>query len=1498
VKLVAREAPFGTPVVLVNGRYSPSNYFTIPGTNSVTVTLQTSFTNGELYYTLDGTDPAFAEPRYSASITNIITTVTVRAFAYDLESGATHYADPVVIEMPSVFPLAASSPGGGSVSVHPPGGVQVSNASVTLTANASNGWTFVRWSGDVSATNNPLDLVVNRPLTNVLAIFGTPLFTTNIPATPVSFGTTLRQPEQTLYEFGQSVRLTAVPTNSTTPGKFFIQWGQAASGIFTNPLRWTVTSPTQTIRAIFSTLPNASTFTLTTLINGDGIVTRGVQQSSYTSGASVSLTAVPDAYSYFTGWSGDASGSSPSNTVLLTTNKTVMANFVPDVPRIVAQPRSQTAREGSSPHLSVVAQGASPLAYQWRRNGLDLAGETNFALFLFTVGASNAGNYSVQISNVIGVATSAMASLAVTPMPPDRKLVNWGWGPGVPTNAAGVVAVACGDSHGALVRDDGSVIPWGAGVPASMTNIVAVECGGGEGGFETLALRRDGTVVSSIDGVPPDLSNVVAVASGSYQRMALRRDGTVAAWGQSYGIPPANLRDVVAISSGTGGHNLALRNDGTVVAWGDNTSGRTNVPAGLSNVVAVAAGGYHSLALLDDGRLTGWGDNTHGQVPSGVSNITAIAAGLTHTLALRNDGVLIQWGNAPVPLGSLGTVFDFAGAEGKSVAMVASDLPPQIALTGPTNGDSFTLLASIMLQASATDGDGTVMNVQFLSGTNVFATVTNAPFHFIWTNAALGAHSLTAVATDNGGLSATSAPVGITVVDPLSAPLFQMGAVGYAVAENIAAGFITVTVLKSANSAAGGVRVVTRDGLATAITGGNGDYVGIDTNLTFAAGETSRTVRITINNDSLSEGNHEFEVVLASPTSGALLNPTNSVVTILDDDVPTTTDSVTNSCLPVLAPRHDGAIQVNLTPGGANGQWRLAWEPLWRSSGTMLGGLPTGNYAIEFKPVPNYRQPDPITVSLIADGIFRIVTTNYVGPFQIQSPGLLTVILVPEEVNQHPNPNQRAGWRLLGEPNFHASGESVTNLNPGGHVIEFRQITGWVAPGAREAVVFAGLESATTVNYLVGDLPQLTMVPVPFNQFETEAPYAYCGQLLTAAGYGSGTVVKERVVLTAAHVVFNDASLSYVDGARWFFQRQAGVYEPPSQEPRGWYVFGGYATQRTNDMSPGVSTLESRSRDVAALYFLETATSANLPGRGCYSGFLVSTPGQEWLTMTARHKLLTGYPLEAPGVAFPGRLYTSSQSPFTFQRDGGGSTDPVYYTTDIISAPGNSGGPLCVRFDDNRFYPAGVYLGGTTRSYVRAIDASVVDLINRAEVSANGGPNNTGGGVIRIGQSAGAQAGLCDGSLSITLEPRGAWEVGAAWRVKSSRLGTITSWTSNSLTQLPLNNGPFDLELRDAAGFLTPTNIDLSLPCAATNYALTFRYVQVLPRLEVIGNAHLALRGVTGTTYRLERSGRATTNGWAPYTNVAFGPTTTNLVISNALAPAPTNRFYRALRVP
>ena len=132
---------------------------------------------------------------------------------------------------------------------------------------------------------------------------------------------------------------------------------------------------------------------------------------------------------------------------------------------------------------------------------------------------------------------------------------------------------------------------------------------------------------------------------------------------------PPGLTGVVALVGGDA-HGLALRNDGTLVAWGDNSFGQGVVPADLSGIVGIAAGAYHNLALKSDGTLAAWGDNRLGQstIPAGLSGVVAIAAGGYHNLALKSDGTVVAWGSnalgqASVPAGLSDVIALAAGAE-------------------------------------------------------------------------------------------------------------------------------------------------------------------------------------------------------------------------------------------------------------------------------------------------------------------------------------------------------------------------------------------------------------------------------------------------------------------------------------------------------------------------------------------------------------------------------------------------------------------------------------------------------------------------------------------------------------------------------------------------------------------------------------------------------------------------------------------------------------------
>jgi hypothetical protein len=97
---------------------------------------------------------------------------------------------------------------------------------------------------------------------------------------------------------------------------------------------------------------------------------------------------------------------------------------------------------------------------------------------------------------------------------------------------------------------------------------------------------------------------------------------------------------------------------------------------------------------------------------------------------------------------------------------IATNTLPAVSISSPANNATFTAPASITINATATDTDGTISKVEFLNGTTLLNTDTAAPFSFAWTNVAAGTYSLTARATDNSGGVKTSTPVNVTVSAP------------------------------------------------------------------------------------------------------------------------------------------------------------------------------------------------------------------------------------------------------------------------------------------------------------------------------------------------------------------------------------------------------------------------------------------------------------------------------------------------------------------------------------------------------------------------------------------------------------------------------------------------------------------------------------------------------------------------------------------------------------
>ncbi len=95
-----------------------------------------------------------------------------------------------------------------------------------------------------------------------------------------------------------------------------------------------------------------------------------------------------------------------------------------------------------------------------------------------------------------------------------------------------------------------------------------------------------------------------------------------------------------------------------------------------------------------------------------------------------------------------------------TITVQGANVAPSVAVTTPANGAVLSAPASFTLGATASDPDGTITNVQFFQETVSLGNATTSPYSVAVSNLGFGDYSFSAVASDNGGLTATN---GITV---------------------------------------------------------------------------------------------------------------------------------------------------------------------------------------------------------------------------------------------------------------------------------------------------------------------------------------------------------------------------------------------------------------------------------------------------------------------------------------------------------------------------------------------------------------------------------------------------------------------------------------------------------------------------------------------------------------------------------------------------------------
>ena len=90
---------------------------------------------------------------------------------------------------------------------------------------------------------------------------------------------------------------------------------------------------------------------------------------------------------------------------------------------------------------------------------------------------------------------------------------------------------------------------------------------------------------------------------------------------------------------------------------------------------------------------------------------------------------------------------------------------PFVKIKSPDKGKVFKKSESIILEAEASDSDGTISKIEFMIGDKVIAVLTEAPWIFNWQNADAGQFLVTAIATDNLGAVSQSSEVDFTVYE-------------------------------------------------------------------------------------------------------------------------------------------------------------------------------------------------------------------------------------------------------------------------------------------------------------------------------------------------------------------------------------------------------------------------------------------------------------------------------------------------------------------------------------------------------------------------------------------------------------------------------------------------------------------------------------------------------------------------------------------------------------
>lgn len=346
----------------------------------------------------------------------------------------------------------------------------------------------------------------------------------------------------------------------------------------------------------------------------NGALISGANSATY----SVSNASVSDSGTYYVAVSNSVGSVNSANAVVVVLAPPAAAT----PPTIGSQPASQIVTAGDSVTFSVSVTGSAPFAFQWMKNGTAIAGATSGSMTIASVQLTDAGNYSVRVTNTAGSSVSASASLTVNSAPSVATLPSIGSQPA--TQTANV-----GDSVAFSVSVSGSApfsYQWlKNGAPIS--------------GATSSNLVLSNVQTSSTGAYSVVISNAVGSVTSGAAQLTVKASAGGDGGGTTAGLPSINVTptsQTVTVGStvtflggatGTGVSYQWLKNGAAI-------QGATNSSLILVNVQPSNAGDYAILAQNSVGSVV---SSSAALVVQGAATVPEKPAGHLVNLSTRSQ---------------------------------------------------------------------------------------------------------------------------------------------------------------------------------------------------------------------------------------------------------------------------------------------------------------------------------------------------------------------------------------------------------------------------------------------------------------------------------------------------------------------------------------------------------------------------------------------------------------------------------------------------------------------------------------------------------------------------------------------------------------------------------------------------------------------------------------------------------------------------------------------